>query len=320
MSLSGNKYLLWSIALLIISLLCWVSLFTGVKDIYFAELFTDRDQLLFLVVSRLPRTLALVLIGAGLSIAGFVLQQLSQNRFVSPTTSGALEAAKMGILTALIFFPQSTLLIRMLFALLFTFLTSFLFIFFVSKIKLRSTVFIPLVGLMLGSILSAISTFFAYKQGIVQNTQEWLLGDFSGVIQGQYEAIYVILPAVILIYFYAEKITIAGMGESFAKSLGLSYSSIVYIGLFTVSVVVSSSVVTVGAIPFVGLIIPNLISMVFGDNLRKILPIIAYAGAVFLLICDLIGRVLVYPYEIPIGMTVGIIGSIVFLILILKKQ
>ncbi|WP_270089022.1 ABC transporter permease [Sphingobacterium sp. SYP-B4668] len=305
---------------MIISLLCWVSLFTGVKDIYFAELFTDRDQLLFLVVSRLPRTLALVLIGAGLSIAGFVLQQLSQNRFVSPTTSGALEAAKMGILTALIFFPQSTLLIRMLFALLFTFLTSFLFIFFVSKIKLRSTVFIPLVGLMLGSILSAISTFFAYKQGIVQNTQEWLLGDFSGVIQGQYEAIYVILPAVILIYFYAEKITIAGMGESFAKSLGLSYSSIVYIGLFTVSVVVSSSVVTVGAIPFVGLIIPNLISMVFGDNLRKILPIIAYAGAVFLLICDLIGRVLVYPYEIPIGMTVGIIGSIVFLILILKKQ
>ncbi len=320
MSLFGNKYLLWSIALLIISLLCWVSLFTGVKDIYFAELFTDRDQLLFFVVSRLPRTLALVLIGAGLSIAGFVLQQLSQNRFVSPTTSGALEAAKMGILTALIFFPQSTLLIRMLFALLFTFLTSFLFIFFVSKIKLRSTVFIPLVGLMLGSILSAISTFFAYKQGIVQNTQEWLLGDFSGVIQGQYEAIYVILPAVILIYFYAEKITIAGMGESFAKSLGLSYPCIVYIGLFTVSVVVSSSVVTVGAIPFVGLIIPNLISMVFGDNLRKILPIIAYAGAVFLLICDLIGRVLVYPYEIPIGMTVGIIGGIVFLILILKKQ
>jgi len=291
-----------------------------VKKIRFEELFTNSEKSLFFVISRVPRTLALILVGAGMSIAGFVLQQLSQNRFVSPTTSGSLEAAKMGILIALIIFPQSSLTVRMISALLFTFFTSFLFIYFISKIKLRSTVFIPLVGLMFGSILSAVSTFFAYKHGIVQSTQEWLLGDFSSVMQGQYEAIYIILPAVVLIYFYAEKITIAGMGESFAKNLGLSYNAIVYIGLFTVSIVVSSSVVTVGAIPFLGLIIPNLVSMVFGDNLRKILPIIAYVGAVFLLICDLISRLLVFPYEVPIGMTVGIIGSVVFLVMILKKQ
>lgn len=290
------------------------------KKIRFEELFTNSEKSLFFVISRVPRTLALILVGAGMSIAGFVLQQLSQNRFVSPTTSGSLEAAKMGILIALIIFPQSSLTVRMISALLFTFFTSFLFIYFISKIKLRSTVFIPLVGLMFGSILSAVSTFFAYKHGIVQSTQEWLLGDFSSVMQGQYEAIYIILPAVVLIYFYAEKITIAGMGESFAKNLGLSYNAIVYIGLFTVSIVVSSSVVTVGAIPFLGLIIPNLVSMVFGDNLRKILPIIAYVGAVFLLICDLISRLLVFPYEVPIGMTVGIIGSVVFLVMILKKQ
>ncbi len=290
------------------------------KNIRFEELFTNSEKSLFFVISRVPRTLALILVGAGMSIAGFVLQQLSQNRFVSPTTSGSLEAAKMGILIALIIFPQSSLTVRMISALLFTFFTSFLFIYFISKIKLRSTVFIPLVGLMFGSILSAVSTFFAYKHGIVQSTQEWLLGDFSSVMQGQYEAIYIILPAVVLIYFYAEKITIAGMGESFAKNLGLSYNAIVYIGLFTVSIVVSSSVVTVGAIPFLGLIIPNLVSMVFGDNLRKILPIIAYVGAVFLLICDLISRLLVFPYEVPIGMTVGIIGSVVFLVMILKKQ
>ena len=257
--------------------------------------------MLFFLISRIPRTLALILVGAGLSISGFILQQLSQNRFVSPTTSGSLEAAKMGILTALILFPQSSLTIRMIFALLFTFFTSFLFIYFISKIKLRSTVFIPLVGLMFGSILSAISTFFAYEKGIVQSTQEWLLGDFSSVMQGQYEAIYIILPAVILVYLFAERFTIAGMGESFAKNLGLSYNTIVYIGLFTVSIVVSSSVLTVGAIPFIGLIIPNLVSMVFGDNLRKILPIIAYVGAVFLIVCDLISRLIVFPYEVPIG-------------------
>src|SRR5690606_38785223 len=163
-------------------------------------------------------------------------------------------------------------------------------------IRLRDTVMIPLIGLMFGSILSAISTFFAYKQGIVQNTQEWMLGDFSAVMQGQYESIYIIFPAVILIYFYTEKFTIAGMGESFTKNFGLSYNTIVYIGLFTVSIVVSASVVTVGSIPFLGLIIPNLVRIFFGDNLQRILPTLAYLGAVFLIICDLISRLLVFPY------------------------
>lgn len=320
LSFLRKAYFLWPMAIIVILILIWISLFTGVKSIQFNELFTDSGKLLVFIISRIPRTLALLLIGAGMSIAGFILQQLSQNRFVSPTTSGSLEAAKMGILTALIFFPDSSLFVRMLCALTFTLFTSSLFIYFINKIKIKDTVMIPLVGLMFGSILSAISTFFAYKQGIVQNTQEWLLGDFSSVLQGQYEAIYIILPAVVLIYFYAERFTIAGMGESFAKNLGISYHSIVYIGLFTVSVVVSASVVTVGAIPFLGLIIPNLVSMVFGDNLRKILPIIAYIGAVFLILCDLISRLIVFPYEVPIGMTVGIIGGIIFLVIILRRQ
>ncbi len=275
---------------------------------------------MFFVISRIPRTFALILVGAGMSVAGFVMQQLSQNKFVSPTTSGALEAAKMGILFSLIFVPQASLTLRMVFALVFTFLSTFLFILFVGKLRMRSTVFIPLVGLMFGSILSAIATFFAYRYGIVQNTQEWLLGDFSSVIQGQYETVYVILPAVLLIYIYAERFTIAGMGESFAKNLGLSYNSIVQIGLFAVSLVVSASVVTVGAIPFVGLIIPNLVSIFVGDNLRKALPLTAFIGAAFLLSCDIVGRLIVFPYEVPIGMTVGIIGSIVFLVMILRKK
>ncbi|KGE13766.1 ABC transporter permease [Sphingobacterium deserti] len=303
-----------------ILLLAWISLFTGVKDISFTELFTDGEKLLFFTLSRIPRTLALLLVGAGMSVSGFVMQQLSQNRFVSPTTSGALEAAKMGILAALIFMPQASLVMRMIFALFFTFISSLLFIGFVNQIRLKNTVFIPLIGLMFGSILSAVSTFFAYKQGIVQNTQEWLLGDFSSVMQGQYEAVYLILPAVILIYLYAERFTIAGMGESFAKNLGLSYNIIVQVGLFAVSLVVSASVITVGAIPFLGLIVPNLVSIFVGDNLRKALPWTAFTGASLLLICDVIGRLLVFPYEIPIGMTLGIIGSAVFLLLILKKR
>lgn len=315
-----NRYLIGLFALLGFVVLIWWSLFTGAKDIRFLDLFTDPEKLLVFGISRVPRTLALILVGAGIGIAGFVMQQISQNKFVSPTTAGSLDAAKMGILFSLILIPNASLGTRMGFSMLFTFFAALLFIVFINKIKVKSTVFIPLIGIMYGSILGSVSTFFAYKQGIVQNTQEWLLGDFSAVIQGQYETIYLILPGVLLMYVYADKFTIAGLGESFAKNLGLSYNAVIYLGLFLVSLVVSASMVTVGAIPFVGLIIPNLVSILFGDHLRRVLPVIACVGAIFLIICDLAGRLLVYPYEIPIGMTVGVIGSLTFLIMIFRKR
>lgn len=298
----------------------WTSLFTGIKDIRFSDLFVENDKWMFFLISRIPRTLSLVLTGAGLSIAGFVMQQMSQNKFVSPTTAGALDAAKMGILFSLILIPGVSLIGRMFWALVFTFLASLVFMLIVKRLKFLNSILIPLVGIMFGNILGAIATFFAYKNNIVQNTQEWLLGDFSAVMEGQYEAIYLILPAVLLIYFYADHFTIVGMGDSFAKNLGLSYKTIINIGLFSVALVVSASVVTVGAIPFVGLIVPNIISMVSGDNLRKTLPYCAFLGAILLLVCDILGRMIVFPYEIPIGMMVGIVGGIAFLIMIIKRN
>ncbi|MDR3008210.1 MAG: iron chelate uptake ABC transporter family permease subunit [Sphingobacterium sp.] len=307
-------------AVVVVLILAWISLFTGARHINFLTLLDDRDGMLVFLISRIPRTAALILVGIGSSIAGLIMQQLSQNRFVSPTTSGALDAAKMGILMAMIGIPDASLLVRLLSSLGFTFLFTLLFILFVSKIQLKSNVFIPLVGIMFGSILNALSTFFAFKNNIVQNVQEWLLGDFSAILQGQYEAIYFILPAVAIAYLYAEKFTLAGMGRSFAVNLGLSYTSIVNIGLLTVSMVVSVSVITVGVIPFVGLIIPNLVRLFLGDNIRKTLPIIALSGAIFLLLCDIFGRLIVYPYEIPIGVTVGAIGGLLFLFFILRKR
>lgn len=316
----NRSVIYYTIAVCCILLLAWISLFTGVKDIRITDLLGDEDKLMVFVISRIPRTLALILVGAGLSIAGFIMQQLSQNRFVSPTTSGALEASKMGILFALVFLPETSLAVRMLAALLFTFLSSLLFIWFVRQVKDKNTVFIPLVGIMFSSILASISTFFAYKNNIIQNTQEWLLGDFSSVMQGQYEVVYIILPTVLISYLYAERFTIAGMGKSFATNLGLSFHTVVNIGLVAVSLVVSASVVTVGAIPFVGLIVPNVVSMLIGDNLRRVLPVTAFLGAAFLLVCDIVGRLLVFPYEIPIGMTIGVVGGIAFFLLILKMS
>ena len=312
------RYILLFIVLVLSGL---VSLFVGVKDISFFDFFSlTDDQRMTLAISRVPRTVTLIIAGAGLSIAGFIMQQISQNKFVAPSTAGTLDAAKLGILVSVINFPMASTWMKSIIALVFTLLASLVFIGMIRRIQFKNIIFIPLIGIMFGNILNAISTFYAYKNNIVQNMQGWMMGDFSSVLQGNYESIYFILPAVVISYLYANEFVVVGMGENFSKNLGLSYHNIIFLGLFCVALTVSVTVVTVGAIPFLGLIVPNLVSIFHGDNLRKTLPYTALYGSIFLLICDILGRIVIYPYEIPIGLSIGIIGGIFFLILILKRK
>ncbi len=298
-----------------------ISLFVGVADISIADFLQwDAEKMSLITISRIPRTAALILAGVGMSISGVIMQQMTQNKFVSPTTAGTLEAAKMGLLIFIIFIPTAGAALKMLSAFLFTFLASLIFLGIVRKIRYRNVVFVPLVGLMFGGIIGSISTFFAVRLNIVQDTNAWMMGDFSGILQGRYELIYLSLPAIVITYLYANKFTVIGMGEDFSRNLGLNYKAIMNIGLFCVSLTVSAVVITAGAIPFLGLIVPNVVSLLFGDNLKKTLPLVALSGAIFLLVCDIVGRVVIYPYEIPIGVTVSIIGAVIFLVLILRKR
>lgn len=290
--------------------LCVISLLIGAQDMSW----------LTLTASRFPRLAALVLTGVGLSVCGVILQHIVRNKFVEPATSGGLDAAKLGILVALTMIPTSSNLVRMIFALLFCFASSLIFVGMVSRIRLKSTVLIPVIGLMYGGVLSAIAEYYAYHNNILQSMQGWMLGDFSKIVQGNYEIIYLILPIVVLTYLYAQRFTMLGMGEGIAKSLGLNYTATVVLGLILVAVTVASTVITVGAIPFVGLVIPNLVAMHYGDNLGRTLPLVALGGASLLLICDIIGRLLIHPFEVPIGLTAGSIGGVLFFILILWRN
>ncbi|SEA17637.1 iron complex transport system permease protein [Porphyromonadaceae bacterium KH3R12] len=311
-----------TLILTLVLLVCAVvSLFVGVADISVADIFHwNAEKLALISISRIPRTASLILAGVGMSISGVIMQQMTQNKFVAPTTAGTLEAAKMGLLIFLIFIPTAGSAIKMILAFLFTFIASLIFLAIVRKIRYRNVVFVPLVGLMFGGIIGSISTFFAVRLNIVQDTNAWMMGDFSGILQGRYELIYLSLPAIIITYLYANKFTVVGMGEDFSRNLGLNYTAIMNIGLFCVSLTVSAVVITAGAIPFLGLIVPNVVSLLFGDNLKKTLPLVALSGAIFLLLCDIAGRVVIYPYEVPIGVTVSIIGAIIFLILIIRKR
>ncbi|HCI76636.1 MULTISPECIES: ABC transporter permease [Psychrobacter] len=307
-----------SLSLLLI-LLCAVSLMLGSKQTSLIALFNfSNDAWLTLTASRIPRLIALVLTGVGLSVSGVILQHIVRNKFVEPATSGGLDAAKLGILVSLTMLPNASTSSKMIFALVFCFASSLLFILIISRIKFKSAVLIPVLGLMYGSVLSSIAEFYAYRHNILQSMQGWLLGDFSRVVQGHYELIYIILPIIVLAYIYAHRFTVLGMGEDMAASLGLGYAATAALGLMLVSVTVAASVITIGAIPFVGLVIPNLVALKYGENLSRTLPVVALGGACLLLICDIFGRLVIYPFEVPIGLTAGGVGGVIFLVLIMR--
>lgn len=297
------------------------SLFIGVQNISPLDLFQLTDeQIHILLVSRLPRLVSIILAGVGMSICGLIMQQLTRNKFVSPTTAGTEDSARFGILVSMMLFSGAGQFVRVLVAFFFALLGSFIFMKLLDKVKYKDAIFIPLVGMMFGSIVGSITTFFAYKEDLIQNMSSWLQGNFSMMIQGRYELLYISIPLIFIAYLYANKFTIAGMGEEFAVNLGLNHKQIMNIGLMIVALITAIVVLTVGMIPFLGLIIPNIVTMYRGDHLQKSLSHTALLGAVFVLACDVLGRVVIYPYEVPIGLTVGVIGSGIFLYMIMRRK
>lgn len=311
-----KRYLFLTLIILSLS-----SIFIGVKNITPLDLFRlNDDQIHILLASRLPRLVSIIIAGVGMSISGLIMQQLTRNKFVSPTTAGTMDSAKLGILVSLILFTSASLLQKMTIAFVFAMAGTFIFMRILEKIRFKDTIFIPLVGLMFGNIISSVTTFFAYKYDLIQNISAWLQGDFSMIVKGQYELIYISIPLLVIAYLFANKFTVAGMGEEFAVNLGLNYRWVVNIGLIIVALISAVVILTVGMIPFLGLIIPNIVSIYQGDHLKNSLSHTALLGAVFLLFCDILGRVIIYPYEIPISLTVGVIGSGIFIYLLIRRR
>ncbi|MFZ7230921.1 ABC transporter permease [Avibacterium avium] len=306
---------------ILLLLLSGISLFLGVSTVNLQGLLAfDSAQWQIFLISRVPRLVSILIAGASLSICGLVMQQLSRNRFVSPTTAGTMDSARLGILIAMLLFPSASMLLKTSVAILVSFLGTLLFMTLLSRLKFKDTIFVPLVGIMFGNIISSITAFIAYQQDLLQNLSGWLQGDFSLVMAGRYEMLYFSVPALVLAYVFANRFSIVGMGQDFAVNLGLNYQQVLYLGLAIVATVSSIIIVSVGVIPFLGLIIPNIVALYLGDNLKKVLSHTALLGAVFVLFCDILGRSLIYPYEISINAIVGVFGSAIFLYMLLKQR
>ncbi|MDH4982147.1 iron chelate uptake ABC transporter family permease subunit [Hyphomicrobium sp. D-2] len=304
------------------ALFVW-SVFVGVSNISLATLLASGwadTQVQVLFESRVPRTLALVLAGAAMAVAGTILQMIVRNRFAEPSTVGTAEAAKLGFLLALIFVPDASIALRLVAATVVALLVTAIFLRILRHTSLQSPLIVPLVGILLGGVINAAATFIAYRYDLLQSLATWSSGDFSMILRGRYELLWLALGMTVIAYIYADRFTVAGMGENFTTNLGLNYRAVVALGLVIVAVVTAVVIATAGMILFLGLVVPNLVSLVMGDNVRRALPWVALLGAVLVLVCDILGRIVNAPYEIPVGTMLGAVASGLFLYLLLRKN
>lgn len=316
---SSNQKKIWTksfiLAILIVVILGIISLFTGVYDIRGQE-----DGMSMFFITRVPRTTALMLTGAAMAISGLVMQLITQNRLVEPTTTGTIEWAGIGLTLVYLLFPAPTLFQRMTGAIIFSFIGTMIFFLFLRRIKLRSSLVVPIIGMMLGAIISAISTFIGLVFQMTQSVENWFVGSFASVQIGRYEYLWLIVVVTVLIFIYADRLTIAGLGEDITTSLGLNYNRIVLLGTGLISFAVGVVAAVIGNLPFLGLIVPNIVSMFRGDDLRSNLPWVCLLGMGTITLCDIISRTIISPFEVPVSLILGTVGAVVFIVILLRQR
>ena len=305
------------------------SVFVGAADITVWDALTGgltEAHRVYLVEARLPRTAAAALACASLAIAGLLMQLLTRNRFVEPSTAGTVESAGLGLVAVAIIAPGAPIVAKMLVAMVFALGGTALFLACIRRVPVSDSFVVPLIGIMLGSVIGAVAAFLALSRDLLQMLNSWMLADFSAVLAGRYELLWLVAVLGALAYIAADRFTVAGLGEDVSTGLGLNHRAVVAAGMAIVAAVAAVVVVTVGALPLLGLVVPNVVSRLVGDDARRGLPLVALLGAVTVLVCDMVGRSLPGLFaggapgagEVPVGTIVGILGGAVFLAMMLR--
>ena len=303
------------IGIVVTVLLLIASLFVGVYDIFGAD---DGAQMF--AITRIPRTVALMLAGAAMAMSGLVMQLLTQNRFVEPTTTGTTEWAGLGLLAVMIVAPTAGIVPKMTGAIIAAFIGTMVFFLFLRRVSLRSSLIVPIVGIMLGAVVGSISTFLALQTDTLQSLGVWFAGSFTSVPRGQYEALWIVAIVGVVIFIVADRFTVAGLGEEISTNVGLNYNRVVLLGTGLIAVATGVVTVIVGNLPFLGLIVPNIVSMIRGDDLRSNLPWVCLLGIAIVTVCDIVGRTIIMPFEVPVSLILGVVGAVVFILLLLRQR
>jgi len=313
-----------SIVLFIILIILSLSI-DARRDVNLLTLFKFSPETVeILLISRIPRTLTIILSASALSVGGLIMQSIAKNKLVSPGIIGTTQAATIGVLIAHLFFPGMALWVQFIFSFITSLVASFVFIWFLNKIQFKNEVYVPLIGMMFGALISSVSVMLAQSTNTLQFLNSIGVGSFTNKTIGTFEMIFFVVPALIMAVIYTSEFNIVSLGKDFSNNLGVNYNKVIMIGIMIVSVITASTFIVVGPLPFLGLIIPNLVSLYYGDHLKKSIFDLMILGSIFVLVCDIIARsalylITGYNFEVAVGFVMGIIGAVIFLYLLLRK-
>ncbi len=140
------------------------------------------------------------------------------------------------------------------------------------------------------------------------------------VLRGHYELLWIVAFVVVAVFIVADRFTVAGLGKEVATNVGLNYDRVILLGTGLIAIATGVVTVVVGNLPFLGLIVPNVVSMIRGDDLRSNLPWVCLLGIALVTVCDLIGRTIIMPFEVPVSLILGVVGAVVFIFLLLRQR
>ncbi len=293
------------------------------KTVFQALFHYDQSLLQHLVVVnlRLPRMLATLSIGAAFAVAGAIMQALTQNPMADSGLLGLNSGAALGLAIRFAFFPSSSYTMTIAMCLIGASLGSVLVHRTASLGKSKTSMHLVLAGAAINALFTALSQCLALVSKMAQDILFWTIG---GVAAVGWDQVVFLMPgvglAVIFSFFLSDKLSLLGLGEDVAQSLGVAVPLFSAFMSFLVVVMAGLSVSVVGAVGFVGLLVPHIARYLIGQDYRQIIPFSAVLGAVLLLVADLGAKMLNPPNEIPIGALVSMVGVPFFMVLIHREK
>lgn len=281
---------------------------------------TDSTAYTLITAVRIPRAFGGLFAGIGLAVSGVILQSVMNNALAGPGTIGVNSGSGFCIMLAMLLFPQNNFLMP-LSAFCGAFFTS-LAIFLLAYLADSSRTTIILAGITISSFLNAgINMIKILDTELSVNLTSFMAGSLSGLTSTRlYLPCLGILAALLLSLCMSRALNILNLGDDIARSLGMNVPLTRLTLLLLASLLAGCVVSFGGLISFVGLIVPHICRQLFGNDARFLLPCSALLGGSLVLVCDLLGRILFRPFELPVGILTSLIGGPFFLYLLLKKK
>ena len=313
------------ILLAVVMLLVGLSLFLGTKPIGPAEmariLIEGPGSVDYAIVVglRLPRVLLALVIGASLAVSGTVLQSVLKNPLADPYIIGVSGGAALGATLAIVSRAGPHAVAAAAFAGSVVAITG---VFLLSRRMRLGTTGLVLSGIALGFILSSavLLVYALSRSDQIHRAMLWLMGDLSGARYDMLNRLGLLsLLLVLAAMAFHRHLDVISMGDRFSRSLGVTGFDVGAL-FWIASLLAALAVSLAGVVGFVGLIVPHVMRNIFGPSHVRLIPAAAAGGALFLLVSDAIGRSIVPPFEIPVGVITGFLGGAFFLVHMIRRE